>query len=71
MTTPRLMTVLQCAAYINVSERTLRNHGDLIPGRKRLGRRVLYDRVLIDRWISENNGLTDLLLDASRITGTV
>ena len=44
---PRLMSEPSAADYLSISATTLREHG---PKPKRLGRRVLYDRVDLDRW---------------------
>lgn len=45
---PRLMSVGYAAAYLSVSTTTVRTLG--LPTYN-IGRRVLYDRKLIDRWI--------------------
>ena len=63
---PRLLNVKMTALYLGQAVQTLRNRAGEIPGRKRFGRRVVYDRELLDKWISENNGCTDLWLDARR-----
>ncbi len=64
---PRLLTVERAAAYIGLAAQTVRNRAGEIPGRKRLGRRVVYDRAVLDRWIDRNNGRTDLFLDGVRL----
>lgn len=44
---PRLMSEPQAAAYLSIGKTTLRTKG---PAPKREGRRVLYDRLDLDRW---------------------
>lgn len=70
--TQRLLTVRALADYLGVAVQTVRNHAHDIPGRKKLGSgerggKVLYDRQIIDKWIEENNGVTDLWLDGRRM----
>lgn len=50
---PRLMAETQAAAYLSISETTLRKNG---PQPKRHGRRVLYDRIDLDRWADRLDG---------------
>ena len=61
---PRLLTVPQLAVYLGIAVQTVRNRSAEIPGRKCIGRRVVFDRLAIDRWIEKNNGIRDLWLDA-------
>ncbi|KAA5606347.1 helix-turn-helix domain-containing protein [Roseospira marina] len=54
---PRLLSEQQAAAYCGVTGETFRRHIPVAP--RRLGRRVLYDRRDIDRWLDgadENGG---------------
>ena len=55
------------AAYLGLAPQTVRNHRADLPGRKRFGRKVLYDREALDRLIEKNNGVTDLWVDARRM----
>ena len=64
---PRLLSVELAATYLGLAPQTLRNHARELPGRKRFGRKVLYDRLELDRLIEKNNGVTDLWLDARRM----
>jgi hypothetical protein len=41
------MSIGQAAAYLSISENTIRERG---PTARRLGKRVLYDRRDLDRW---------------------
>lgn len=50
---PRLLSSPLAAAYLSISETTLREHG---PQPKRQGRRVLYDRQDLDRWADRLDG---------------
>lgn len=71
MTAPRLMTVSETATYLSVGVQTLRNRGDLVPGRRKLGRKVVFDRVVIDQWLDDADGVRDLWVDAERISGNL
>ena len=64
---PRLLTVERAAAYLGLAAQTVRNRAGEIPGRKRLGRKVVYDRSVLDRWIDRNNGRSDLFIDGVRL----
>ena len=61
---PRLLSVELLAAYLSVAPQTVRNNADRIPGRRRFGRRVLWDRRIVDRWLDRNDGSRDLWVDA-------
>jgi hypothetical protein len=50
---PRLMDVELAASYLGIGATTLRESG---PEPKRLGRRVLYDRLDLDRWADALGG---------------
>lgn len=64
---PRLLGVEMTAAYLGLAPQTVRNHRADLPGRKRFGRKVLYDREALDRLIEKNNGVTDLWVDARKM----
>ena len=64
---PRLLSVELAAKYLGLAVQTVRNRAGEIPGRKRLGRKVVYDRLVLDRWIDRNCGRTDLFLDGARM----
>lgn len=64
---PRLLTVEQAADYLGLAAQTIRNRGHEVPGRRTLGRKVVYDRAIIDRWLDRNDGTRDLWLDARRM----
>ena len=65
---PRMLTVELLAAYIGLAAQTVRNNADRIPGRRNLGRRVLFDRHVIDRWLDRGDGARDLWVDAKAVT---
>ena len=62
--TPRLLNVAQTAAYLGLAEQTVRNRAYEIPGRRKIGRRLLFDRVALDRWIDRGDPIRDLFIDA-------
>ncbi len=64
---PRMLPVELAAKYLGLAVQTLRNHRGEIPGRKHLGRKVVYDRCVLDRWLDRNDGRTDLFVDGVRI----
>lgn len=77
---PRLMSRPLAAAYLSISETNLGNSG---PAPARLGRRVLYDRMDLDRWadrlsgqpltpieeLKESNEVERRFLEKRRMTG--
>ncbi len=65
----RLMNVKATAAYLGLAVQTVRNRSHEIPGRRNIGRKVVYDRAIIDRWVDRNDGTRDLKLDARRMRG--
>ena len=68
-TAPRMLTIPQLAQYLGLAEQTVRNHAPEIPGRKKFGRKVVYDIKAVDRWLDRNDGITDLWLDARKMAG--
>ena len=77
---PRLLTITQAALYLGISPQTIRNRDAgwtredgtkvepvPLPGRKTWGSKPVYDRHALDRLIDENNGVSDLWIDAGRI----
>ena len=67
--TPRLLSVEQTAAYLGLAEQTIRNRAHELPGRRKIGRLLRFDLVEIDRWLNQNDGITDLWIDARRSCG--
>ena len=65
---PRLLTVDLVAAYIGLAPQTVRNNVDRIPGRRNLGRRVLFDRQVIDQWLDRGDSARDLWVDSRAMT---
>ena len=66
---PRLLDVPHLAAYLGLAEQTIRNHASEIPGRKHFGRKLVWDRLVIDDWITKNHSARDLWVDARRLAG--
>ncbi len=65
---PRLLSVELLAAYLGLSPQTIRNRasrGD-IPGARKIGRRRVFDRRVIDKWLDRGDDFRDLWLDARR-----
>ena len=67
--TPRMLDIPQLAQYLGLAEQTVRNHAPEIPGRKKFGRKVVYDIKAVDRWLDRNDGISDLWLDARKMAG--
>jgi len=65
---PRMLTVDLVAAYIGLAPQTVRNNVDRIPGRRNLGRRVLFDRQVIDQWLDRGDSARDLWVDSRAMT---
>jgi len=56
---PRRMSAAQAAAYLNVGESTLRHGaGTRYPAPLRDGKRVVWDRKMLDDWADAEAGLT-------------
>lgn len=66
---PRLLDVPHLAAYLGLAEQTIRNRTRQIPGKKRFGKKAVWDRAIIDEWITKNHSARDLWVDAKRMTG--
>ena len=64
---PRLLSVDLTALYLGLALQTVRNRRGEIPGRKKFGGKVVYDRLELDKWIDRNTGRTDLWVDAGRL----
>lgn len=67
MIVPRMLDIPQLAQYLGLAEQTVRNHAPEIPGRKKFGRKVVYDIKAVDRWLDRNDGISDLWVDARRL----
>ena len=67
--TPRMLDIPQLSRYLGLGEQTVRNHAAEIPGRRRFGRKIVYDIKVVDRWLDRNDGITDLWLDARKLAG--
>ena len=64
---PRLMTVEVAAAYTGMSAKTIRNHGCSLPGKRKWGSTIVFDRKAIDVMLDRAGGRRDLWLDAERL----
>lgn len=63
---PRLLTIDMAARYLGVSAKTIRNHGNRLPGRRSWGGKVVFDRHEIDRMLDKTRGMRSLWIDAER-----
>lgn len=64
---PRLLSVELAAAYLGTTPKTIRNHRCKLPGMRKMGSRVVFDRKALDAWIDRSGGKRDLWLDAERL----
>ncbi len=62
---PRLLPVRLAAAYLGISPDTLKKHGASLP-RLRAGRKLLYDRYVLDRWLDQLPPGADIWVDARK-----
>ena len=60
----------QLAAYLGVSPATVRRQRAAIPGCLTAGHRVLWDRRVIDRWVSEAGDGTDLFSGSRSVSAS-
>ena len=63
---PRLLTIDMAARYLGLSAKTIRNHGNLLPGKRSWGGKVVFDRHEIDRMLDKTRGMRSLWIDAER-----
>ncbi len=68
-TWPRLLTVELAALYLGLSPKTIRNHRYRLPGLRKWGDKIVFDRHAIDRMIDHSGGRRSLWVDAERLTG--
>lgn len=64
---PRMLTVEMAAAYTGMSEKTLRNHGCKLPGKRKWGGLIVFDRRAIDGMLDRAGGVRDLWVDAEKL----
>ena len=64
---PRLLTVEQAAAYLGLSPKTLANHKYQLPGLRKWGNKIVYDRLVLDRMLDHSGGPRSLWVDAERL----
>ena len=65
---PRLLTVELAAVYLGTTPKTIRNHRCKLPGMRKMGSRVVFDRKAIDAMLDRSGGMRDLWLDAERLS---
>lgn len=53
----RLITVKEAMEYLHISRPTTMRMMDEIGATRRIGRKVLFDKVVIDKWIEENEAV--------------
>lgn len=56
---PRLMGAAMAASYLGISDRAfeMRWRREQLPEPIRIGRRLLWDRAMLDKWVDEISGL--------------
>ncbi len=64
---PRMLTVEQAAAYLGLSPKTIRNHRYRLPGMRKWGGKVVFDRQAIDRMLDHSGGRRSLWIDSERL----
>lgn len=64
---PRLLTIELAAAYLGTTVKSIRNHGCRLPGRRKMGSRVVFDRKALDAMLDRAGGMRDLWVDAERL----
>ncbi len=68
-TWPRLLTFELASSYLGLAEQTVRNRAAEIPGRRKLGRRTVFDRKVLDRAIDESNTGMDIWVAFQKAVG--
>ena len=63
---PRLLTVEMASLYLGLSPKTIRNHSNSLPGRKKWGQKIVFDRYALDSMIDRSRGLRSLWVDVER-----
>ena len=64
---PRLLTVDMTALYLGLSAKTIRNHRHRLPGCRKWGDKIVFDRHALDKMIDRSGGLRSLWVDADRL----
>ncbi len=65
---PRLLTVDMAALYLGINAKTIRNHKYRLPGMRKWGGKLVFDRHAIDRMLDHSGGRRSLWVDAERLT---
>ncbi len=64
---PRLLSVELAAAYLGLSPKTIRNHEHKLPGMRKWGGTIVFDRKALDSMIDHAGGRRSLWVDAERL----
>ncbi len=64
---PRLLSVELAAQYLSVSAKTIRNHRYRLPGLRKWGNKIVFDRHALDRMLDHSGGRRSLWVDAERL----
>ena len=64
---PRMLTVEMAAKYLGLSAKTIRNHRYRLPGMRKWGGKVVFDRQAIDRMLDHSGGRRSLWIDSERL----
>ena len=66
-TWPRLLSVELAAQYLGLSPKTIRNHKYKLPGLRKWGSLIVFDRHAIDRMLDHSGGRRSLWIDAEKL----
>ncbi len=64
---PRLLSVELAARYLGLSPKTVRNHKYKLPGLRKWGGLIVFDRQALDRMLDHSGGRRSLWVDAERL----
>ena len=64
---PRLLSVEMAARYLGLSPKTIRNHKYKLPGLRKWGSLIVFDRHAIDRMLDYSGGRRSLWVDAEKL----
>ena len=64
---PRMLSVDLAALYLGVDAKTIRNHKYRLPGLRKWGTKIVFDRYALDKMLDRSGGLRSLWVDAERL----
>ena len=63
---PRMLDLQMAALYLGISAKTIRNHRHKLPGMRKWGDKIVFDRHALDRMIDRSQGMRSLWVDAEK-----